>query len=139
MLVHRKGRFLLSMLGIAFSVVIMFMEIGFFNGINDSQARLATFLDADIVLIEKGRTSLLETDQLNRIRMQQALGFDEVVSAVPLYEGNQIIVNPDTGMVQAISVLAFPPHTTPLKLKGLDQFSAELGIKGNILFDRKSR
>ena len=40
MLVHRKGRFMLSMMGIAFSVVIMFMEIGFFNGINDSQARM---------------------------------------------------------------------------------------------------
>jgi putative ABC transport system permease protein len=139
MLVHRKGRFLLSMLGIAFSVVIMFMEIGFFNGINDSQARLATVLDADVILLEKGRTSLLESDQLNRIRMQQALGFDEVVSAVPLYEGNQVIVNPDTGMIQAISVLAFPPHTAPLKIKGFDKFSDELGIKGNILFDRKSR
>lgn len=139
MLIHRKGRFLLSMLGIAFSVVIMFMEIGFFNGINDSQARLATVLDADIVLIEKGRTSLLESDQLNRIRMQQALAFEEVVSAVALYEGNQVIINPDTGMVQAISVLAFPPHTTPLKLKGFERYSAALGIKGNILYDRKSR
>jgi putative ABC transport system permease protein len=139
MLVHRKGRFLLSMLGIAFSVVIMFMEIGFSNGINDSQARLPTFLNADLVLLQKGRTSLLETDRLNRIRMQQALAFDEVVQAVPLYEGNQTIINPDTGLMRAISVLAFPAHTVPLKLKGLEAFDAQLGIKGNILFDRLSR
>lgn len=139
MLVHRKGRFMLSMLGIAFSVVIMFMEIGFFNGINDSQARLATFLNADLVLLEKGRTSLLETDQLNRIRMQQALAFEEVVSAVPLYEGNQLIVNADTGLVQAISVLAFPPRTSPLTIPNMDQFHEGLAIKGNILFDAKSR
>jgi putative ABC transport system permease protein len=139
MLVHRKGRFLLSMLGIAFSVVIMFMEIGFFNGINDSQARLPTYLDADLVLMNKGRTSLLESDQLNRIRLQQALAFDGVVSAVPLYEGNQLIANPDTGLLQAIAVLAFPPHTQPLRLPELVQYADQLEIKGNILFDRKSR
>lgn len=139
MLLHRKGRFLLSMMGIAFSVVIMFMEIGFFNGINDSQARLPTFLNADIVLMEKGRYSLLENDRLNRIRMQQALAFDEVVSAVPLYEGNQLVENPETGMVRVISVLAFPPHTTPLKIPGLERYSALLAIKGNVLFDGLSR
>jgi putative ABC transport system permease protein len=139
MLVHRKGRFMLSMLGIAFSVVIMFMEIGFFNGINDSQARLPTYLNADLVLLHKGRTTLLESDQLNRTRLQQALVFDGVVSAVPLYEGNQLVTNPDTGMLQAISVLAFPPHTQPLRLKELEQYADQLEIKGNILFDRKSR
>ncbi|MEY2878072.1 MAG: hypothetical protein RLZZ15_452, partial [Verrucomicrobiota bacterium] len=84
MLTHRKGRLVLSMLGIAFSVVIMFMQIGFFNGINDSQARLALFLDADLVLISRDRYSLLEGARLNRIRMQQALAFDEVATASPL-------------------------------------------------------
>ena len=139
MLVHRKGRFLLSTMGIAFSVVIMFMEVGFFNGINDSQARLATYLDADVVMIHHRRYSLLEGDQLNRIAMQQALAFDEVVAATPLYEGNQLAVNPQTGMARAISVVAFPPYTHPLKLEGIEQFDAQLAIKGNILFDRMSR
>ena len=139
MLVHRKGRFLLSMLGIAFSVVIMFMEIGFFNGINDSQARMASFIDADLVLMHKGRYSLLEGDRLNRIRMQQALAFDEVTAAAPLYEGNQLVINPDTGMAQAISVLAFPPGSRPLKLENMGELSARLSIKGTVLFDRLSR
>lgn len=139
MLIHRKGRFLLSMLGIAFSVVIMFMEIGFFNGINDSQARLPTFLNADIVLMERGRYSLLESDRLNRIRLQQALAFDEVESAVPLYEGMQLAENPENGMVRAISVLAFPPGTQPLNIPGLDRYTSQLAVKGNVLFDRLSR
>ena len=139
MLVHRKGRFLLSTLGIAFSVMIMFMEIGFFNGINDSQARLATYLDADIVMIHHERNSLLEGNQLNRIAMQQALALDEVIAATPLYEGNLLAINAESGMARAISVVAFPPYTHPLKLKGLEQFDSLLAIKGNILFDRKSR
>lgn len=139
MLTHRKGRFALSMLGIAFSVVIMFMEIGFFNGINDSQARFATLLDADLVLMHKGRYSLLESDRLNRIRMQQALAVEGVASATALYEGEQLFINPETGMAQAINVVAFPAETVPLKLPGLARYSGELRLKGNILFDRKSR
>jgi putative ABC transport system permease protein len=139
MLTHRKGRFALSTLGIAFSVVIMFMEIGFFNGINDSQARFAALLDADLVLLHKGRYNLLESDRLNRIRMQQALAVDGVAGATPIYEGEQLAINPETGMAQAISVVAFPPETRPLKLANLGEFSAQLRIKGNILFDRRSR
>lgn len=139
MLTHRKGRFALSMLGIAFSVVIMFMEIGFFNGINDSQARFATLLNADLVLMNKGRTSLLEGDRLNRIRMQQALVFPDIVSATPLYETDRLLINSVTGMAQAINVVAFPPETLPLTLPNLAEFSAALRIKGNVLFDRKSR
>lgn len=139
MLLHRKGRFFLSMMGIAFSVVIMFMEIGFSNGINDSQARLPTFLDADLVLLDKARTSLLEGDRLNRIRMQQALVFDEVVSAVPLYESYQLAINPDTRLLRVISVLAFPHDTQPLKLPELKELSGQLAIKGNLLYDRLSR
>lgn len=139
MLVHRKGRFVLSLLGIAFSVVIMFMEIGFFNGINDSQARLATYLDADVVMIHHRRYSLLEGDQINRITMQQALAYPEVVGATPLYEATQLAINADTGMGRAIAVVAFPPYTHPLKIPGIEQFDRQLAIKGNILFDRMSR
>jgi len=139
MLVHRKGRLVLSMLGIAFSVVIMFMEIGFFNGINDSQARLASLLNADLIILHKGRYSLLESDRLNRARMQQALACDGVTAAAPLYEGAQIMLNPETGMVRAINVLAFPPGTVPLKVPGLAELSPKLAVKGTAIFDRLSR
>jgi len=139
MLLHRKGQFALSTLGIAFSVVIMFMEIGFFNGINDSQARLATHLNGDLVLIHQKRYSLLESDQIHRITMQQALAHDAVIAAAPLYEANALVTDRETGMAQAISVLAFPAYTRPLNVKGLDELEELLAIEGNIAFDRESR
>jgi|SRR5271165_9660 len=139
MLLYRKGRLTLSILGIAFSVVIMFMEIGFFNGINDSQARLATVLNGDLVLLSRQRFNLLEDDRLNRARMEQALAYGEVASATPLYEGFQVIQDPVTKLGRAISVLAFPPGSEPLKIPGLRDFGGLLAIRGNLLFDRLSR
>jgi putative ABC transport system permease protein len=139
MLVHRKGRLALSMLGIAFSVVIMFMEIGFFNGLNDSQARLATILDADLVLMSRNRPNLIETDRMNRLRLQEALALDGVTSATPLYEGMQAVQDPVTELSRLISVVAFPPGTVPLRIPGLAQYSPLLATRGNILFDGLSR
>ena len=140
MMTHRKGRLVMSMMGIAFSVVIIFMEIGFFNGINDSQANLPPLLRADLVMMERGRYSMLESHTFRRIRIQQALAFDEVVEAIPFYEGTGIIVNNRDRRARAIYILAFPPdQTSPLIVPGLEQYTEQLRIKGNVVFDRLSR
>jgi putative ABC transport system permease protein len=139
MVTHRRARFAVSLLGIAFAVVIMFMEIGFSNGINDSQARLAAYLDADLVLIHRRRYALVTDDEFSLSRLQQTIGLSEIVSATPLYEGTQVILNPATGMVRGISVIAFPPGTTPLKLAGLDALSLRLVRRDAVLYDRLSR
>jgi putative ABC transport system permease protein len=140
MLTHKKGRLIMSMLGIAFSVIIMFMEIGFFNGINDSQANLPPLLRADLVVMGDRRYSMLESSTFRRIRIQQALAFDEVVEAIPFYEGTGIIVNNRDKRIRAIYILAFPPDkTSPLVVPGLERYMDQLRIKGNVVFDRLSR
>jgi putative ABC transport system permease protein len=140
MMTFRKGRLIMSMLGIAFSVIIMFMEVGFFNGINDSQANLPPFLKADLVMMEDHRYSMLVMNTFRRIRLQQALAFDEVVEAIPIYEDNGVIVNNEDRRVRAIHILAFPPEkTSPFAMPGLEKYLEPLRIKGNVVFDRLSR
>jgi len=140
MLTHKKGRLVMSMLGIAFSVIIMFMEIGFFNGINDSQANLPPFLRADLVIMEQRRYSMLEPNTFRRVRIQQALAFDEVTEAIPVYEGVGTIVNNRDQRLRAVNIIAFPPDkTSPLIVPGLENYMDLLRIKGNVVFDRLSR
>jgi putative ABC transport system permease protein len=140
MLTHKKGRLIMSMLGIAFSVIIMFMEIGFFNGINDSQANLPPLLRADLLVMGERRYSMLESTTFRRIRIQQALAFDEVEEAIPFYENTGIIVNSQDKRVRAIYILAFPPDkTSPLAVPGLESYMDELRIRGNVVWDRLSR
>ena len=72
--------------------------------------------------------------------MQQALAHEAVIDATPLYEANALVTDRKTGMAQAISVIAFPPYTHPLRnVKGLDELDELLAIEGNIAFDRESR
>jgi putative ABC transport system permease protein len=141
MMTHKKGRLIMSMLGIAFSVIIMFMEIGFFNGINDSQANFPPLVRADLIMMQYRRYSMLEPNTFSRIRIQQALAYNEVQEVLPFYELTGTIVNNRDKRVRAIYMLAFPPEgkTSPLNVPGLDQYMDQLRIKGNVVFDRLSR
>jgi putative ABC transport system permease protein len=139
MITHRKGRLVLSLLGIAFSVIIMFMEIGFFNGINDSQANLPPLLKADLVLMHERRYSMLETNTIPRLRLQQALADGDVAEAIPFYEGMDTLLNPENRRLRAIAILAFPPAADPLSVPGIGPYREALKIKGNVLYDHLSR
>lgn len=140
MLLHKKGRLILSLLGIAFSVVIMFMEIGFFNGINDSQANLPPLIDADLLIMHHRRYSMLETVTIPRDRLNQVAALDEVAEAIPFYEGMDTLFNAQEKRIRAISILAFPQDTkSPLRVEGLEKYREQLKIRGNVLYDRLSR
>ncbi len=140
MLLHNKGRLLLSLLGVAFAVVIMFMEIGFFNGLNDSQANLPPLLNADLLIMHERRYSMLENSTIPRTRLGQAASLEEVAEVVPFYEGADTLLNQQEKRIRAISILAFPQDTaSPLLVAGLDKYQELLKIKGNVLYDRFSR
>ncbi len=139
MLTHNKARLSLALCGIAFATLVLFMGIGFFNGLNDSQAKLATILNADLVMIHMKSRSVNSFRKMSRTRLYQALAFDEVNEAIPVYEGQAKITNPQTGMSKTIFYLAFPMDRDPFLIPGLDGFRPALRQKGNIVFDSRSR
>jgi putative ABC transport system permease protein len=139
MLLHNRRRLVISLSAVAFTVVIMFMEMGFFNGINDSQSRLATVLNADLVMMDHKNIHLNKFSKMDRSRLTQAMGFDGVKEVVPVFKGYVDIKNPETGLTKIIFALAFPPGSKALNVGGLEEGSRALVKPGTILFDRKSR
>lgn len=140
MLLHQKGRLTLSLAGIAFAVVIMFMEIGFFNGINDSQANLPPLMNADLLVMHARRYSMVETSTLPRHRLSAIAALDEVREAIPFYEGVGTLRINGGKRLRTISILAFPQDTSsPLNLDGLAGYQEALKIERNVLYDRRSR
>jgi putative ABC transport system permease protein len=138
-LVHNKLRLTLSLLGIAFAVFVMFMEVGFFNGLNDSQSLLPAHLQADLVMTNKKKTHLNKFYKFWLANLYQMLAYPEVDQVLPLYDGFAQIKNPKTGLYNAITVLSFPVGGDPLKVKGLDEHLADLRNSKVLLYDRKSR
>ena len=132
-------RSVLAMAGIAVAVLIAFVEMGFMNGVLDSQVRVVEAARGELVVLDKRRVHLDKWDSLLPIRLPQIAGLPGVAAVLPLYQAG---VNLRSGIDQPdkrLILLAFSPDAPPLEL-GLDQATLALLREPNtVLFDRKSR
>jgi len=139
LLFHNKKRILLSLSAIAFTVLVMFMELGFFNGIKDSQSRLPSIFHADLIMMDQRSVHLNKSDRMPRIYLNRALAFDGVTEAVPVYKSMVNMKNPETGLTKRMFMLAVPTDSDSLDLPLFEQYKKELRKPGTVLFDKKSR
>jgi putative ABC transport system permease protein len=139
MLIHKKKRLALSVAGVMFAVLIMFMQLGFFNGFNDSQALLTTKFEGDLVMMDVRRAHLSRWTPMQRIRLAQAAAFPEVVEAIPILNGTFDVRNTETGQYRRTYALAFPPYSVPFDIEGLADLAPMLTRTNTILFDAKAR
>lgn len=140
MLFHSPKRLVLSVGGIAFATLIMFMQLGFFNGINDSQAMHPPRWQADLVMLAETNVHMSKWDRFHRTFLGQVAAQQGVAEAIPLHYRNARMLNTADGLPQVILVTAFPPGSGAVDL-GPNSEAIEQGlvIANSIAFDRLSR
>ena len=84
-LIHNKLRLLGSVAGVAFAVILMFVEIGFLYGVYDSQTLVVEKMNADLIIISRHKHAIVPKRPFPRARLAQALGFKGVEEAYALY------------------------------------------------------
>ena len=84
-LIHDRVRLISSLVGVTFAVFIMFIQMGFLNGVYDSQTDVVHKLDADLVIVNRLKDSFLPTQPFSRRRIEQARALPGVASVYPLY------------------------------------------------------
>jgi putative ABC transport system permease protein len=125
--------------GIAFAVILMFMQLGFQASLYDSTTRLHESLQADLVLISARSKSLGYMNTFSWRRLYQVLSFDGVASISPVYVGFRDWRNPYNGNFRAIYVYGFQLGDSVFKFPEAAQNIDKLKLNENILFDRASR
>jgi putative ABC transport system permease protein len=146
-LAHDRVRFALFAAGIAFAVVLMAVQLGIMNAMLDSNTVVFSQLNADLVLVNPARPSLLFRHTFDRRRLDQCLGIPGVASAHAVYIDHDLgrlrntDPNPDTrGRTRRLRVIGVDPAGRAIDLPNLDPGSWEkLETTGAGLFDRKSR
>ena len=78
-------KLLLASSGIGFAVVLMFMQIGFLNGLFDSTVQILRLLDADLVIMSPARYTVPSEQRFNFGLLQRARAATGVASVHPLY------------------------------------------------------
>lgn len=138
-LARQRIRFLVALAGIAFIVVLIFMQIGFNESLYISATKVHQVIKGDLFLISSQYKSLTAKQSFPRERLYQALGFNGVESVSPLYLRFAKFKNPITNQKYSIYVIGFDPGKPVLNSLEVNQNLDLLKLPNIVLFDRKSR
>lgn len=135
-----RRRLMVSMAGVMFASILMFMELGYKNALFDSSYALLSQLDGDIFLFSSMRDRLGNPQVFPRRRLFQALAHPEVEATYPVYlhmAGQWR--NPQNGKRTGIRVLGINPGDPVFVQPDLNAQLPQLSENGTVLMDAKSR
>lgn len=138
-LTHHKGRFLVTLTGVTFAVVLMFMQLGFKDALYEDAITIHKTLNANLVLISPKSVALFGTSSFPRRRLYDALEVPGVATASPFYLGGGQWKNPQDQSTRDIIILAFDPDKPIFNLTGVNKKIDIIRRANIVLFDRLSR
>ena len=139
MLVRQPVRLLVALAGISFAGILMFMQLGFRDGLFDASVTVHRLFDADIVLISPRSTSSVSMAGFPRRRLVQAMALPEVEGITPVNWNLLLWRNPETRGTRSILALGFEPGDPLFTDPTLPPKAQPLTQKGRVLFDERSR
>ena len=84
-LTHDWRRLVVAVAGITFAVLLMFMQVGFQNGLFNSQVKLIDVLQGDLFIMSKAKYTLAAEKRFPIVRLHQAGSCQGVQGVYPLY------------------------------------------------------
>lgn len=133
---HQKLRSAVAAAGIAFSILVIFLQLGFYRAVVRTATAIPSLLDADLVLVSPRFVHLSEADEIDRARLFQALALPSVASARPLYLRYARWRDPVSGEHCKLFALGFPLDAgAPLRIPGLAEQLPALASSDALLLD----
>ena len=139
LLTRQPVRLLVALAGISFAGILMFMQLGFRDGLFDASVTAHRLFDADVVLISPRSASSVSMEAFPRRRLVQTLADPAVDGVTPVHWGLMLWRNPETRRNRSILALGFNPDDPFFVDPSLAEKTDALKQKGRILFDQLSR
>jgi DevC protein len=137
---HQKLRLLAAVLGVAFAVILVLVQLGFSQALYDSSVRWHSALGYDLAIISPKTTYIVNPPGFPRNRLYQTLGVPGVDTVTPVYIGIGKWRNPENPLLtRNIYVMGFDPTDEGFSLIGEEEHIRALRHPDRILFDRLSR
>jgi len=136
---RQKVRLAVALAGVAFAVVLMFMQLGFQDALFRSAVNVHRRLKGELFFFHPNYNVLPFPNFFPRVRLYQALGFDGVASVTPIYAGMVPWKNPETGRSRDVFVLGVDPSSDVLDIDEVRAQAHLLRYPDVVLFDEFSR
>lgn len=140
-LLHQKVQTIVTILGIAFTAALLFMQIGFRIGLLESSTQLPASFQSDIVLTSNSSIAFSVAVPFSERRLNQVLAFEEVESVTPVYITMIFVkrLEEQPKLMSSIQVIAFPLKPNVIELPGLTENLDKLKGDNLFLLDGRSR
>ncbi|XQQ06278.1 MAG: ABC transporter permease [Leptolyngbya sp. IPPAS B-1204] len=109
-LVHEKTRLLVAIAGVAFAVILVFMNLGFLGSLAKAASMIYSQLNAEVYLVSPQTLEISTTKAFPIERLYQAAGIAGVERVMPLYTGYLQWRNPETRTNRSIFVYGINPN-----------------------------
>ncbi len=145
---HQKIRLLVAILGVAFSIILIFTQLGLRAMLFDGVTLLPESLNGDLYLLS-AYAEEMDDSSFPSIYLYQADAIEGVADARPLYIGTGLWVDPELlepnaqkqGNIESsfMQILAFNPNKPVFKNPAINQQLDLLAVPGGILYDRQAK
>lgn len=143
---HQKVRLLVAILGVAFSIILIFTQLGLRAMLFDGVTLLPENLNGDLYLLSTYAEEM-DDSSFPSVYLYQADAIAGVADARPLYIGTGKWVDPQLLESSAntqnapvessyMQILAFNPNKPVFKIPEINQQLDLLAVPGGILYDR---
>ena len=139
LLSRQPVRLLIALAGISFAGILMFMQLGFRDGLFDASVTIHRLFDADLVLMSPRSMSSISMAGFPERRLIQTMAEPAVESVSPVHWNFVLWRNPETRSTRSLLALGFEPDDALFVDSMLADQSASLRQKGRVLFDARSR
>ena len=138
-LIREPLRLLIAVSGVAFAVILIFMQLGFEKALFDSSVTFHQRLAGDLFLISPPSDFLVSMKPFSRRRLYQAAGFAGVADVRPIYIGLHLWKNPENYSTRKIFIVGFDPRDAVLDIATLSEQLPTLQLADHVLYDSLSR
>ncbi|MDP5123694.1 MAG: ABC transporter permease DevC [Cyanobium sp. MAG_04] len=139
LLTRQPVRLAVALAGIAFAGILMFMQLGFRDGLFDASVTIHRLFDTDLVLISPRSSSSVSMAGFPRRRLVQAMADPDVEGVTPVHWNLLLWRNPDTKATRSILTLGFEPADPLFTDPSLAPKAKLLQDRGRVLFDELAR
>jgi putative ABC transport system permease protein len=139
LLTRQPARLAVALAGIAFAGILMFMQLGFRDGLFDASVTIHKLFDADLVLISPRTTSSIGMAGFPRRRLVQTLADPAVRGITPVHWNLLLWRNPENRRTRSILAIGFEPGDPLFTDPSLSARARSLTQRGRVLFDERSR
>lgn len=139
MMIHNKARLVWSIAGVAFAVLLMFIEMGFLNGVFDSETLIINKFNADILIINKLKDNCYASEPFPKDRITQAKQISAVEAVYPLYMEWLPVKITENRKVHLAAIFAYNTQDPVLLITEVMQQSEALKRPWTMLMDHTCR